>query len=131
MYNRTETPLLAMFTMLTLWASTGLLYTGFFLCTYIVVPLIGEYNCVTAKNESKIALVHHVLSAGDFQVDHSTRDFSEVSFTYRSLVNTNVDGDCVAETMTIRKTLDCCGSKVKTGIREFPPEPCKVNRART
>ncbi|ELU36918.1 hypothetical protein AG1IA_09047 [Rhizoctonia solani AG-1 IA] len=36
-------------------------------------------------------------------------------------VNTNVDGDRVAEVMTIRKTLDCCGSKVKTLFRESPP----------
>ncbi|ELU38660.1 hypothetical protein AG1IA_07311 [Rhizoctonia solani AG-1 IA] len=37
-----------------------------------------------------------------------------------TLVNTDVDGDRVAEIMTIRKTLDCCGSKVKTVIRESP-----------
>ncbi|ELU40758.1 hypothetical protein AG1IA_05201 [Rhizoctonia solani AG-1 IA] len=42
-------------------------------------------------------------------------------------INTNADGDRVAEIMTIRKTLDCCGSKVKTVIREFPPGPYKVN----
>ncbi|ELU37230.1 hypothetical protein AG1IA_08741 [Rhizoctonia solani AG-1 IA] len=46
-------------------------------------------------------------------------------------VNTNVDGDRVAEVMTIRKTLDCCGSKVKTVFREFPPGPYKVNGVRT